>query len=142
MPYVLRNVTLWIIRYSELTNCELMLLSCTPELLHWAFISWLKCIHTYIYIYIYTQWNLGSRTPLIMNKSVHVQIFRKKKKSRVTNSVLSNEHASRQQRLATSWEYQQESVSCCVTFTQYTSLLEFAVPSLEFHCVLCFLIYY
>jgi hypothetical protein len=68
-----------------------------------------------MYIYIYNnrltqltvfifkfdiQWNLGSRTPLIMNKSVHEQIFQKKK-SRVTNGVSSNEHASQQQRLAT-----------------------------------------
>jgi hypothetical protein len=75
------------------------------------------------------QWNLGSRTPLITNKSVHEQIFRKKK-SRVTNGVSSNEHASRQQWLATSWEYRRESVSYYVTFAQYTS----AVPSLEFHC--------
>jgi hypothetical protein len=56
----------------------------------------------------------------------------------VTNGVSSYEHASRQQRLATSWEYQRESVICCVTFAQYTSLLEFGVPSLEFHCVLWF----
>jgi hypothetical protein len=54
------------------------------------------------------------------------------------NSVLSNDHASQQQRLATSWEYRWASVSCCVTFAQYTSLLEFAMPSLEFHCVLWF----
>jgi hypothetical protein len=72
------------------------------------------------------QWNLGSRTNF------------PKKKSRATNGVSSNEHASRQQRLATSWEYRRESVSCCVTFAQYTSLLEFAVLSLEFHCVLWF----
>jgi hypothetical protein len=66
--------------------------------------------------------------------SVHEQIFRTKT-SRVTNGVSSNEHASRQQRLAKSWEYRRDSVSCCVTFAQYTSLLEFAVSSLEFHCV-------
>jgi hypothetical protein len=60
------------------------------------------------------QWNLGSRTPLITNK------FSEKKKSRVTNDVSSNEHASRQQRLTTSWVYRRESVSCCVTFAQYT----------------------
>jgi hypothetical protein len=90
--------------------------------------------------YGYIQWNLGSRTPLITNKSVHEQIFRKKK-YRVTNGVSSNKHASRQQRLATSWEYRRESVSCCVTFAQYTSLLKFAVPYLEFHCVVCFCLY-
>jgi hypothetical protein len=54
------------------------------------------------------------------------------------NGVSSNEHASRQQQLATSWEYRWESISCCVTFAQYISLLEFAVPSVEFHCVLWF----
>jgi hypothetical protein len=43
-----------------------------------------------------------------------------KKKSQVMNGVSSNEHTSWQQWLATSWEYWQESVSCCVTFTQYT----------------------
>jgi hypothetical protein len=42
------------------------------------------------------QSNLGSRTPLITNKSVHEQIFRKKK-FRVTNGVSSNEHVSWQQ---------------------------------------------
>jgi hypothetical protein len=83
------------------------------------------------------QWNLGSRTSLITNKSVHEQIFQKKK-SQVTNGVSSSEHASWQQRLATSWEYRRKSVSCCVTFAQYTSLLELGMPSLEFHCVLWF----
>jgi hypothetical protein len=82
------------------------------------------------------QWNLGSRTPLITNK------FSEQKTSQVTNSVSNNEHASRQQRLVTSWEYWRESVSCCVTFGHYTSLLEFAVPSVEFRCVLWFFIYY
>jgi hypothetical protein len=66
--------------------------------------------------------------------SVHEQIFRTKT-SLVTNGVLSNEHASRQQRLAKSWEHRWDSISCCVTFARYTSLLEFAVSSLEFHCV-------
>jgi hypothetical protein len=36
------------------------------------------------------QWNLGSRTPLITNKSVQEQIFRKKKTSRVTNTQAGN----------------------------------------------------
>jgi hypothetical protein len=76
--------------------------------------------------------HLSSWTNRFTNK------FSGKKKPRVTNGVLSNEHTSRQQQLATSWEYQQESVSCCITFTQYTSLLKFAIPSLEFHCVLWF----
>jgi hypothetical protein len=75
--------------------------------------------------------------PRFTNASHHEQIFWGGE-SWVTNSVSSNEHASRQQRLATSWEYWRESVSCCVTFTQYTSLPEFAMPSLEFHCVLWF----
>jgi hypothetical protein len=73
--------------------------------------------------------------PWFTNKSVHEQIFQTKK-SRVWNGVSSNEHASWQQRLATNWEYRRKSVSCCVTFAQYTSLLELAMPSLEFHCVL------
>jgi hypothetical protein len=51
--------------------------------------------------------------------SVHEQIFRKKK-SQVTNGVSSNKHSSRQQLLATSWEYRRKSIGCCVTFTQYT----------------------
>jgi hypothetical protein len=81
--------------------------------------------------------------PRFTNVSHHEQIGSRTKKSRVINGVSSNEHASRQQRLATSWEYQWDSVSCSVTFAQYTSLLEFAVPSLEFNCVLWFfLIYY
>jgi hypothetical protein len=70
-------------------------------------------------------------------KLVHEQIFGPKK-SRAMNGVSSNEHASRQQWLATSWEYRRENISCCVTFALYTSLLEMAVPSLEFHCVLWF----
>jgi len=41
---MLRNVILWIIWYSELTNSELTKFSSTPELLHYAFISWLKWI--------------------------------------------------------------------------------------------------
>jgi ribose/xylose/arabinose/galactoside ABC-type transport system permease subunit len=52
------------------------------------------------------------------------------------NSVSSNKHASQQQGLATSWVYRWESISCCVTFAQYLSLLEFPMPSLEFHYVL------
>jgi hypothetical protein len=69
---------------------------------------------------------LSSRTNRFTNASHHEQIgsrtnFRKKKKtSRVTNGVSSNEHSSRQHRLVTGWEYRRESVSCCVTFAQYT----------------------
>jgi hypothetical protein len=81
----------------------------------------------YIHTYIHTQWNLGSRTPFITNN------FSEQKTSR------GDEHASRQQRLATSWEYRRESVGCCVAFAQYTtSLLEFVVPSLEFNCFVFF----
>jgi hypothetical protein len=57
---------------------------------------------------------LSSRTNRFTNK------FSEQKTSRVTNGVSSNEHASLQQRLVTSWEYRRESVSCCVTFAQYT----------------------
>jgi hypothetical protein len=60
----------------------------------------------------------------------------------MTNGVPINEHASRQQQLATGWEYLRESVSCSLTFAQYTSLLEFAVPSFEFYCVLWFIYIY
>jgi hypothetical protein len=80
--------------------------------------------------------------PWFMKASHHEQIGSQtnflKKKSRLMNGVPSNEHVSRQQRLATSWDYWQENVSCCVTFTQYTSLLKFAVPSLVFHCFVVF----
>jgi hypothetical protein len=62
--------------------------------------------------------------PRFTNASHHEQIGSRtnfpKNKSQVTNGVSSNEHSSRQQRLATSWEYRRESVSCCVTFAQYT----------------------
>jgi hypothetical protein len=75
--------------------------------------------------------------PRFTNSSVNEQILRAKT-SRMTNGVSDYEHASWQQRLATSWEYRPGSVSCWLTLAQYTSLLEFAVPSLEFHCVLYF----
>jgi hypothetical protein len=75
---------------------------------------------------------LSSRTNHFTNK------FSGEKKSRVTNGVSSYKHTSQQQWRATRWEYQQERVSCRVTFAQYTSLLKFALPSLEFHCVLWF----
>jgi hypothetical protein len=84
---------------------------------------------------------LSSRTNRFTNKfSGRVRRGERKRErvSQVTNRVSSNEYTSRQQRLATSWEYWRESVSCCVTFAQYTSLLDFAVPSLKFHCVLWF----
>jgi hypothetical protein len=70
-----------------------------------------------------------SRTIRFTNK------FSEQTPSRMTNGVSDYEHASWQQRLATSWEYRRVSVSCWLTLAQYTSLLEFAVPSLEFHCV-------
>jgi hypothetical protein len=86
--------------------------------------------------------NFNIVEPRFTNASHHEQIGSRtnfpKKKSRVTNGVSSNQHASRQQRLATSWEYGRDSVSCCVTFAQYTFLLEFAGPSLEFHCFVVF----
>jgi hypothetical protein len=47
------------------------------------------------------QWNLGSRTPLFTNNSVHEQIFRAKT-SRMTNGVSEYEHASWQQSQAES----------------------------------------
>jgi hypothetical protein len=82
--------------------------------------------------------------PRFTNASHHEQIGSRtnflKEKSWVTNGISSNEHASRQQRLVTSWEYWRESVSCCVTFAQYTSLIELAVPSLEFHCVFLYIL--
>jgi hypothetical protein len=42
---MLRNVILRIVRYSELTNFELSMFSCTPQQLQYAFISWLKLIY-------------------------------------------------------------------------------------------------
>jgi hypothetical protein len=87
---------------------------------------------SFIYSGISVHESLSSRTNRLTDK------FSEQNTSRVTNGVSSNEHASRQQRLTTSWEYRRESVSWCVTFAHYTSLLEFAVPSLEFRCVLCF----
>jgi hypothetical protein len=111
-----------------------------PEL-----ISHLQAIQAFLthaeYLLLLQQQNTVE--PRFTNASHHEQIgsktkFCKQKTSQVTNGVSSNEHASQRQQLATSWEYRRESISCCVTFAQYTSLLEFAVPSLEFHCVLWF----
>jgi hypothetical protein len=87
--------------------------------------------------------NVNTAEPWLMNVFHNEQIgsrtnFPNKAHLGVTNGVSSNEHASQQQRLATSLEYQRESISCSVTSAQYTSLLKFAVPSLEFHCVLWF----
>ena len=45
---MLRNVILWIIWYSEFTSFELMRFSCTPELLHNAFISFFKWMYIHI----------------------------------------------------------------------------------------------
>jgi hypothetical protein len=56
----------------------------------------------------------------------------------MTNDVSDYEHESWQQRQAESIG---AGVSCWLTLAQYTSLLVFAVPSLEFHCVLCFFKY-
>jgi hypothetical protein len=77
--------------------------------------------------------------PRFTNSPVHEQIFRAKT-SRLTNGVSDYEHPSWQQRLVTSWEARRGSVSWWLTLAQYTSLLEFAVPALEFRCVS--LIYY
>jgi hypothetical protein len=78
--------------------------------------------------HIHVLWNLGSRTPLITNK------FSEQETSWVTNGVSSNEHASRQQRLAASWEYRWESVSCSATFAQYIA----AGIGRAFSWILCF----
>jgi hypothetical protein len=70
-----------------------------------------------------------------MNASHHEQIgsqtnFPKKKKpSRVTNGVSSNEHASRQQQLATSCKYRQESVSCCVIRSVHSTQNSFSLQT-------------
>jgi hypothetical protein len=48
------------------------------------------------------QWNLGSLTPLFTINSVHEQIFRAKKTSRMTNGVSDYEHESWQQQQAES----------------------------------------
>jgi hypothetical protein len=74
------------------------------------------------------QWNLGSRTPLFTNISVHEQIFRAKK-SRMTNGFSDYEHASWQQRQAESIS---AGVSCCLTLAQYTSLLDFGLRTFRF----------
>jgi hypothetical protein len=62
--------------------------------------------------------------PRFTNASNHEQIGSRtnfsKKKSRLINGISSNEHASRQQRLATSCEDRRKSVGCCVTSAQYT----------------------
>jgi hypothetical protein len=50
----------------------------------------------------------------------------------MTNGFADYEHASWQQRQAESISV---GVSCWLTLAQYTSLLEFAVLSLEFDCV-------
>jgi hypothetical protein len=51
----------------------------------------------------------------------------------MTNGFSDYEHASWQQRQA---ESIRAGVRCWLTLAQYTSLLEFAVPSLEFHLVI------
>jgi hypothetical protein len=54
------------------------------------------CVYIYIYVcvlYIYTQWNLGSRTPLITNKSVHEQIFQQESLGWQTVSSVTNMQA-------------------------------------------------
>jgi hypothetical protein len=62
--------------------------------------------------------------PILLRNNLFTNKFSEQKTSRVTNGVSSNEHASRQQRLATSWEYRR-------------STHPFS-NSLEFHCVFWF----
>jgi hypothetical protein len=87
--------------------------------------------HIYAYHYSFLFWQQmpekqsSTVEPRFMNTSHHEKIgsrtnFPPQKKSQVTNSVLSNEQASQQQRLATSLKYLRESISYCVTFAQYT----------------------
>jgi hypothetical protein len=80
------------------------------------------------------QWNLGSRMPLFTNNSVQEQFFRAKN---VSDDERCLGLGTRKLATAASWEYRRRSVSCWLTLAQYTSLLVFAVPALEFHCVLC-----
>jgi hypothetical protein len=103
-PYIL----IWTVKYKELK------VYCYMEG-YW--LAWFLYYENN-YLIIYTV------EPRFTNASHHEQINSgtnfPKKRSRVTNSVPSNKHASWQQQLATSWEYRRESVSCCVTFAQYT----------------------
>jgi hypothetical protein len=64
------------------------------------------------YIPLVIQWNLGSRTPLFTNNSVHEQTFRAKKVSHDERCL-----GLRTRKLATeaSWEYRCGSVSCWLT---------------------------
>jgi hypothetical protein len=94
-----------------------------------------RALDSYMYSGTSVHERLSSRTNRFTKK------FSERKTSRVTNGVSRNEHASRQQRLATSWEYRRKSVSCCITFAQFTSLLDLAVSSLEFHFFCDFFIY-
>jgi hypothetical protein len=55
------------------------------------------------------QWNLGSRTPLFTNNSVHEQIFQAKK---VSDDERCLRLRTRKLATAASWEYQRGSVSC------------------------------
>ena len=67
---MLRNVILWIIWYSELTNFELKRFSHTPELLHYAFISLLKWI--YIHIAHLRQQCYNSKSVIFQEKCLKV----------------------------------------------------------------------
>lgn len=58
--------------------------------------------------------------------------------SGVMNGILSNKNVNWQHHEATSQEYYRESISCCVAFTKYTSLLKFGMPFLEFHLFIHF----
>jgi hypothetical protein len=92
----------------------------------------LRVVYTYIRTY--------TVEPRFTNNSVHEQIFGAK-------TISDNERClglgTRKLGTTKSWDYRRGIVSCCLTLAQYTSLLVFAVPSVEFHYVLCcFLIYY
>jgi hypothetical protein len=60
-------------------------------------------IKLYIYIYTHTQWNLGSRTPLFTNNSVHEQIFWSKSIGWRTVSRITNTQAGNRGKLRVSW---------------------------------------
>ena len=70
----MRDVILWIIRYPELTNFELTRFSCTPELLHFAFTSWLKWIYININNFIHN----------ILIKTINCDTFKQSVQTTVT----------------------------------------------------------
>jgi hypothetical protein len=78
-----------------------------------------------------TNINLTELLPFIKLTHIHSGTSVHKRLSSWTNRF-TNMQASNN-----GW-WQARSISCCVTSAQYTCLLEFAVPFLEFHCVLWF----